>query len=451
MSFSIKKRSAEPKPLLEGAVPGIPTDVEWVKRVGSMILLVGLGGFFLWAFLAPLDEGVPAPATVSVDTQRKSVQHLSGGIVSKILVKEAQEVKFGDILIQLDDAYVRANFEALRKQYLALRGQEGRLSAERNGASRIEFHTDLLNAAKDDPVANSYVTIETQLFHSRQSALRSELAAISESIGAVEEQLRGTQAQLKGKEVQLKLVTDQLVGTRELAKDGYLPRNKMYEEERLAADLSAGVNDLQATIGRLKRNAAELRLKSIQRQEEFKRDAEDKLADVKRDLEPVAEKYRAASVELERTVIKAPASGYIVGLQMQTVGGVIQAGQKIMDIVPDKEKLILEAQVPPQYVDRLRTGLSADIRFQAFNDLPHLVIDGRLISVSADRLVDQLSHQPYFLARIEVTPDGIKKLGKNQIQSGMGAEVVIKTGEHTFFQYLTRPLFRRVSQAFIEK
>lgn len=432
------------------AVPEPQSDEKPVIRLGLLLLLIGFGGFMLWAAFAPLDEGVPAPATVAVDTQRKSVQHQTGGVIGQMLVREAQPVKAGDALIKLDDAISRASYEALRKQYLALRSQESRLIAEQKNSESIEFHPDILKDAAD-PIVASFVALENKLFLTRRAALRSEIGMLKESAGALEEELKGNLAQLEGKEAQYKLVVEQLKGTRDLAQEGYLPRNKMLEEERLAADLKASISNLQASSAKIRRNISEFKLKIVQHQLDFQRDVETRQADVKRELEPVLEKFRAATIELDRQVIRAPVSGLVVGLAMQTVTGVIPPGAKIMDIVPEDERLVLEAQIPTHVIDRIQTGMPADIRFQGFSDMPHLVIEGKLVSISADRLADPVSHIPYFLGRVEVTQDGLRQLGNNRIQPGMGADVVIKTGERTFLTYLLKPLLRRVSTALIEK
>jgi protease secretion system membrane fusion protein len=323
--------------------PWDPRDERRLVRRGMLILVGGFGGFLLWASLAQLDEGVPAPAVIAVDTQRKTVQHPSGGTVSKIFVKEAQEVKADQVLLQLDDAYARSHYDAL------------------------------------------------------------------------EEEWRGAQAQLAGKKAQLKLVEEQLTGTRELAKDGYVPRNKLFEEERLGAELSAAVLALEASSGKLKRN------------------------------------MDAAAIEVDRMKIRAPVSGKVVGLVSQTVRGVVAPGAKIMEIVPEDEQLVLEAQVPPHLVDRVDAGMPVDIRFSGFSDVPNLFVDGRLVSVSADRLTDPMTHNPYFLARVEVTPEGLKKLGHRQIHAGMSANVILKTGRRTMLKYLVTPLMRRISTSFAER
>lgn len=172
-------------------------------------------------------------------------------------------------------------------------------------------------------------------------------------------------------------------------------------------------------------------------------------------LEAAASKAKrnigAAKTELDRSMIRAPVSGKVVGLTMQSVGGVIPAGAKIMDIVPANEELVLETQVPPHLVDRMRVGMPVDIRFSGFNDMPNLFVDGELTSISADRLTDPLTRAPYFLGRVEVTPAGLKKMGSRRIQPGMSANVILKTGKRTMLNYLTAPLVRRVSMSFNER
>ncbi|MFN7087842.1 MAG: HlyD family type I secretion periplasmic adaptor subunit [Burkholderiales bacterium] len=424
--------------------PGRP--IRW----GAWLLALGFGGFLVWALVAPIDEGVPAPGSVTIDTKRKTVQHLTGGIVREILVREAQRVKAGDVLMRLDDTQAKANYQAGRQQYFALRAQESRLEAEQKGAAQIRFHPDLV-AAQDDPLVIGYMGLQRQLFVSRRTALQGELAILEQALNGVRNTLRGLEAQLEGKQTQLKLIREQLTGTRELAKEGYLPRNRWYDEERVAADLAAAVGDLTANIARTRSALAELQLRITQRQREFARDVEIQLADVMRDALVAGERLRAAREDLARTEIRSPADGFVVGLLAHTVGGVVPPGARIMDIVPEDAPLTLEARVEPHLIDKIRADLPADIRIHAFVDNPNLVIEGRVMSVSADLVPgDQPNMPPYYLARIAVTAEGMKQLGRRQLQPGMPAEIVIKTGERTFMNYLLAPLIRRVVTAFHE-
>lgn len=420
---------------------------KWM-RIGIALLVLGMGGFFLWAATAPLDEGVPVPGVITVEAKRKTVQHLTGGIVSKILVTESQSVKEGDVLIELDDTQARANFEFARQTYLALLATEGRLLAEQRGASRIEFHPDLLSPDNAEPARN-YLAGQRQLFDTRRAALDGDIGILNESAAGQAESIKGLSAQLVSRRSQLALLQDQLGGTRDMVKQGYLPRNAQLEQERAVAELNAVVSDLQANILRTGRAVSELKLRVAQRRREYLREVETQLADVRRDVASNAERLTAAREDLKRTLIHAPADGQVVGLTVFTLGGVVGPGQHLMDIVPVGEALLLEARVPPHLIDRVRAGLPADIHFQGFVSQPQLVIEGLVISVSADLLADTPAAGqqglPYYLARIRVTPEGMKKLGRQRMQPGMPADVVIKTGERTMLTYLLKPLLQRLA------
>lgn len=294
------------------------------------------------------------------------------------------------------------------------------------------------------------MSLQRQLFASRRAALQGELAILTETLSGTQEALRGLEAQLEGKQAQLKLVREQLAGTRELAQEGYLPRNRWYDEERLAAELTAAVGELSANIARTRKALSELELRIAQRKREFLRDVEAQLTDTRRDAIVAGERLRVAREELSRTEIRSPADGFVVGLAVHTVGGVVTPGARLMDIVPEDAPLTLEVRVEPHLVDRVHADLPADIRIHAFVDNPNLVIAGRVISVSADLVADQPNTPPYYLARVAVTPEGMKTLGSRQLHPGMPAEVVIKTGERTFIEYLLTPLIRRVAMSFRE-
>jgi membrane fusion protein, type I secretion system len=430
----------------------LPMDTAHSMRVGLLVLLIGLGGAVLWAGLAPLDEGVPASGMVTIDTKRKAVQHQQGGIVSEVLVKEGSRVKAGDLLIRVNDAAVRANYATISQQYVTLRAMEGRLMAEQADAPKITFHEDL-QKAKDDPQVRLQLANQEHLFVSRRSAIQAELASIEELIHGQEAQLQSYAGLLESRKIQLTWLHEELKGIRDLVSDGYAPRNRQMELERTAAEMSGSIADLQGNILRTNRAISEQKLRIIQRRQEYRKEVETQLAEVRREVQADAEKVKASSEELDRTAIRAPAEGQVVGLAVQTVGAVIQPGQKLMDIVPDNEVLLLEAKVPPHMIDRVHPGLEVDARFSAFANSPQLMVTGKVISVSGDLLVEPQSTNapPYYLARVAVTPDGAKQLGKRQMQPGMPVEVIFKTGERTVLTYLLHPLTKRIAGAMKEE
>ena len=426
------------------------TDTRRPIGIGLTILGAGLTVFLLWAFLAPLDEGVPAAGTVAVESKRKVVQHLTGGIVKKILVKESQEVEAGEPLVLLDDTTSKANFDATREQYYALQAQTDRLHAEAIKADKITFSQPLLDAA-DNPVANQNMVNQRQLFLTRRAALQGELAILEASARTAEEQIRGVEAQARGKKEQLKFVREQLEGSRELAKEGYLPRNRWFEDERLAADLQASTTELQSSVIRATNMAIEAKQRLAQRQRDFQKEVETQYSDYRREAMVAAEKFRAAREDYARTVIKAPVDGYVNGMGAFTEGSVITPAARLMDIVPKDEALILEVKIDPNIIDRVHVGLPVDINMHAFANDPGLVLEGVIESVSPDLIFENNPNiPPHYLGRVRVTSEGLKKLGSRVLQPGMPAQVMIKTGERTLVQYLLKPLVMRVAASMKE-
>jgi len=421
-------------------------------RVGLWALAIGFGGFLLWAAFAPLDEGVPSQGVVAIDTKRKAVQHLSGGIVKEVLVREGDVVREGQLLMRLDEANTRAVYEGARQRYTSFRAMQGRLQAEQSGAGKITFHPDLVKAAGEDPqIARNMVTQE-QLFLSRRAALKADLQGIEEGVQGQQALLQAYQGMLGSRRSQVALVNEELKSTRDLVKDGYAPRNRQLELERMVAEANSSMAELQGNILRAHRSIAELRQKAISRQQEYRKEVETQMSDITREVEAEDSKFNALRAELDRVEIRSPASGQVVGLSVQTVGGVIQPGQKLMDIVPEKEPLLLETKVPPHLIDRVQAGLPVDVRFSAFAHAPQLVVEGKVASISGDLLTDpQNPNIQYYLARVVVTPEGYTKLGKLQLQPGMPVEVVLKTGERSLLSYLLHPLTKRMAAAMKEE
>lgn len=419
-------------------------------RIALWALLLGLGGFLLWAAFAPLDEGVPSQGLVAIDTKRKAVQHPTGGIVKEVLVREGDQVKENQLLIRLDEAAARANYESIRQHYLGLRAAQGRLLAEQSGANTIVLHPDLQSASQD-PLIRTQILTNEQLFRSRKSSLQADLQGLQESIQGQQALIQAYEGMLMNRRSTLRLVNEELTSTRELVRDGYAPRNRQLELERMVADANGAIAELLGNITRGQRAIGELRQKLISVQQAYRKDVEAQLTDVTRDVQSDEGKFHAFADDLERIEIKSPASGQVVGLAVQTVGGVIQGGQKIMDIVPANELLMIETKVPPNLIDRLHAGLPVDVRFTNFSNSPQLVVDGKLVSISGDLLTEPQTNAQYYLARVSVTPEGYKKLGKRVLQPGMPVEVVLKTGERSLLAYLLHPLTKRLAAAMKEE
>jgi protease secretion system membrane fusion protein len=237
-----------------------------------------------------------------------------------------------------------------------------------------------------------------------------------------------------------------------MVKEGYAPRNRQLELERMLAESNASIADLTGNSLRISRQIAELAQRSLARKQEYRKEIESQLAEVTREVQSDAEKFVAVTADLDRMEIKAPAAGQVVGLSVQTVGAVLQPGQRLLDVVPDNQTLLLEAHIPPHLIDKIQQGLLTDVRFNTFAHSPQLVVQGKVMSVSGDLLSDSQNPQiVYFLARVQVTPEGMKTLGTRQMQPGMPAEIVIKTGERSMLTYLLNPLLKRVAASLKEE
>lgn len=422
-------------------------------RIGLFLLLFGLAGFLLWAGFAPLDEGVPTDGVVNVESNHKVVQHLSGGIVKALAVKEGQEVRAGDVLLTLDDAVIKARYQEVKQHYMGLRAQESRLLAEKIGLKNIQFHDDL-TTNKADFYVQKHMMNQSQLLQARQNVLSAEIMAIQESIQGQNAIIAGDEGVLTSYQSQLSLLNEQLNGIKPLVQEGYAPRNQLNELEQKIAQNIGQIANTQASITRSRRTILELNQRMMVRQQTEKKEIDTEMAQVNLAVQSEAEKFKALSEELGRISIVAPVSGQVIGLQIHTLGAVIQPGQKIMDIVPMGEALILDAKIPPNLIDKVHTGQDADVRFSTFANTPQLLVEGKVKTISKDLITENAQNADrvsYYLAKISITPEGMKKLGDRQLQPGMPVQVVIKTGERTLLTYLLHPLTKRIAASMKEE
>ena len=373
---------------------GVNTDARVQARLGWWIVILGVGGFLLWASLAPLDQGVPVSGTVIVSTNRKAIQHPTGGVVSEILVKDGDTVKAGQTLVKMNDVQAEAQDEVSRVQYYSDIATEARLTAERDGKSSIAFPAELVKQKNNPRVADDMKT-QSQLFESRTKAIHEELAILSE----------------------------QLQGMRDLAKDGYVARNKLLDLERTY----------------------------IERKQGYESEVRSQLAEVQKEADSLKMRLQSLDYDLANAVVKSPVDGTVEGLSVFTSGGVIGPGFKMMDVIPSGDKLVVEARIPVNLVDKVHPGLKVDFIFTAFNDkrTPH--VPGEVDMVSADRMVDEKTGAPYYRMTAFVTPAGMKLLKNLKIRPGMSVELFIKTGERTMLNYLMRPLLDRMKVSLTEE
>lgn len=427
----------------------VNTDETVHTKLGWWIVLAGFGGFILWASLAPLDKGVPVSGTVTVASHLKAVQHQTGGIIDNILVKEGDHVATGQVLVRMNDVQIKAQAEITRSQLYTARAVEARLLAERDGSNEIVFPDELLLLNNDSRVSNSII-IQNQLFTSRKLAIQHEIAALDESIAGLQFQLRGLEASKASKNQQLKFLEEQLVNLRDLAKDGFVPRNRVLDLERAYSQLIGDISSDTGNIGRIQRQIAELEQRRIQRQQEYQKEVRQQLTDIKREADALSSRLHAQEFELANIEVKAPVDGTVVGMNVFTEGGVIGPGFKLMDIVPRDDILVITGQVPVHLIDKVHVDLPVDFIFSALNQKKAPKIPGIVTQVSADRLNDERTGLPYFLIKAKVTPEGMKQLTNQQIRAGMPVEIFVKTGERSLMNYLFKPILDRAHSAMSE-
>jgi protease secretion system membrane fusion protein len=419
-------------------------------KLGWGIILLGVVGFFLWASLAPLDKGVPLSGNVAVASSRKVIQHQTGGTVDEILVKNGDLVETGQVLLRMNSVGASSAAEISRVQWYTAQASQARLQAESDSAKSISFAPELLLASAD-PRAVSSIALQQQLFSSRQSSLRNELAAADENIAGLKAQLSSLKDAMLSKKKQQQFLKEQLGGMRILAKEGYVANNRLLELEGSFAQVNGGISEDIGNIIRVERQIIEFGLRKLQRQQDYQKEVRSQLADVKRDAEALHNKLTALDFDLKKIFVRAPVAGTVVDLKVFTEGAVVAPGGSLMELVPKDDTLVVEGKLPVQLVDKVHQGLAVELIFSAFNAATTPNIPGIVTRVSADRTVDERTGEAYYKVRAAVALEGVKMLAHLEIRPGMPVELFIITGERTMMNYLLKPVFDRAQSAMAEE
>ena len=419
-------------------------------RLGWLLMLGGFLGFLGWAALAPLDKGVAVSGKVMVSGHRKVVQHPSGGIVERIDVRDGDKVVAGQVLIRLKETPLLGQAQSLRSQFYGSLASEARLNAERDGVASVSFPVELTALAAEPEVASN-LALQRQLFDSRRQALLLDQQGIDESIAGAEAQLRGVRDSQASKVLQRTALAEQLQGLRELAREGYIPRNRLLDSERVYAQVLGSISEDYGRIGQLQRQVLEMRLKIRQLAEEYQKEVRTQLADTRVRTEDLRNRLASAEFELANSQLRAPVAGIVVGLDVFTEGGVIKPGQALMEIVPQGEPLLVEARVPVELADKVHAGLPVELMFSAFSQSTTPRVAGEVTLVSADRQVDERTDEPFYTLRAQVTEAGMAQLAGLQIRPGMPVEAFVRTGERSMLNYLFKPLLDRTHMALVEE
>ena len=425
----------------------LDTSMETPKRVGLSIFFLVFGVFGFWAGFAPLDGAAQAPGVVTVESYKKVIQHLEGGIVGEILVRNGDFVAAGDPLLVLDDTQSLAQLEIANAQFVALKSREARLLAESSGSESISFATVLTQAGSD---ADSEMASERQIFLARKAARDGEVEVLEQREDQLASRVTGLEAVRTSKLELAASYSEELVDIRELLKEGFSDKQRLRELERSYSSFNGEAADLTASISSTQMQIGETRLQILQQDKDFLNEVVNELGEVRTRLKDTEERVVALRDIVRRTSITAPAGGIVNGMQIHTIGEVVQPGVNIAEVVPQSDELIIEANVSPIDIDRVTVGQEATISFSAFRSGLVPTIYGKVIGISADRLIDQATGASYYLARVEVTPEGMMDMGDLVLVSGMPAEVFINTGTRTFLQYIFKPFTTALSRSFIE-
>jgi len=413
------------------------------------IVLVFFGGFGVWAALAPLDSAAIAPGQVTVAGNRKTVQHLEGGIIRQLLVKEGDELEANQILIRLDDTQPRAMLELLRSRHDTLRTREARLIAERDKSDAIAFPVSL-TSREEEAAISELIAGERSVFDARRQAIQGRADIFRKRIVQVGKEIASLEAQVVAERVQLDLIDEERIAVQGLVEEGVMDKTRLLALKRTAAALEGSRGKYAGLIARAEQRIGETELQIIDLENTMLNDVVSELHDVQAQLTDVGERLKAAKNVLERTEIRAPQAGVVVGLNVHTETGVIAPGQHLLDIMPKDGTLVVEAEVDPNDIDVVKVGLVAQIRLTAFKQRSTPLLEGRVTRVSADSFTQEHNGTTYFLARISIDPVELEKLDGGDLYPGMPAEVMVVTGEQTAFEYILTPFTDSFRRAFRE-
>jgi HlyD family type I secretion membrane fusion protein len=431
-----------------GSVP-LARVVRGPKVLGYAAILIFFGGFGAWAAIAPLAGAAIAPGVVSPDGNRKTVEHLEGGIVRAIHVREGDPVHAGQILVTLEDVTARAEFEELRERFVHLVTVEARLLAEQAGADLIAA-PDALNGV-DPAIVEPAMTAQNRLLASRRATLRGREQILGQRILQLQAEIDGLHEVIAAEDEQLALIEQEVEGVQTLVDKGLSPLPKLLELKRAQAGVRADRAANRAQIARHEQSIGETRLQLLTMRELMQEQVVEELSQVRTDLAAVRSQLPSREDVLTRTVVTAPLAGTVMNVRVTTATGVVEPGEPLLDLVPDDVRLVIDARVKPTDMDTVHAGQAARVLFPAYGQRNLPQVFGQLRSVSADRMADERTGEPYFLAKVEIAPAELARVAPDvALTPGMPADVMILTGERTLLDYLVRPFIESMTKSFRE-
>lgn len=433
---------------------GIPRSTAKAKLFGTVVMVATVMGFGVWGNTAPISGAVIATGVFVTTGQNKTIQHLEGGVINKIMVREGDVVESGQLLMTLDDVAPRAELRRLLLRQMRAEAIETRLRAEAASKLRLEFPMHLL-AAEGDPDIATLMSSQRSTFAARQASITSDIITYQKSIDGLEERITGSRTQLAAIQEQSKLLKEELEAKTALLARGYIRKPEVLALQRAAANLQGEVGRITGDIGDSRERIA----RSLEQIEGVRKlaakTASEQLQEISAELNDVRERGRSIRNQLDRMRITAPVKGTVVKMRYHTTGGVIEPGKAIMEIVSLQDEVVIEARVRPQDIDKIKHSQTAMVRLTALNQRTTPMVDGQVIYISADALPDDKTRSlpaapDIYVVRVRLESASVARVHSFEPTPGMPAEVYIRTTERTFFEYLMQPLRDSMSRAFRE-
>jgi membrane fusion protein, type I secretion system len=425
------------------------TRLRGVTLAGNLLILCFVLGLGTWSGFAPLESAAVASGVVESESSRKTIQHLEGGIIREILVADGDVVRAGQILISLEDTKARAEAQSLQGQLWDATAREARLQAEQHGEDRVSFPAKLEMAKNASPVVAAVLAGQQSIFETRRQAFQSQAAVNREKRSQVEKEIEGLRAQGSAASKRIEIVREEADTVAMLVSKGLERRPRLLNLQREMADIEGRQGEIVAQISRAEQVINESKVTLLKLENDRQSEIAQSLREAQSQIFQIRERLQAANDQLLRTAVKAPEDGVVTDLRIHTPGGVIGAGAPLMDLVPRQDRLIVTARVRPEDIDVVHPGLNADIHLVPYNQRRVPRLRGTVTHVSADRLVDKRTDQPYYATKIRVEDP---RIAENNIKiiPGMPAEVFIATGRGTVALYALRPLLDSFNSAFRE-
>jgi HlyD family type I secretion membrane fusion protein len=408
---------------------------------------VVLGG---WAAITPLGGAVVASGVVTTEGNKKTIQHLEGGIIKEILIREGQHVEAGETILRLDDTSPGANVEIFRNQLYAAVARDARLDAELMGNPDVSFPEELTSVS-DDVIAAKAIEDQRSQFKERRASLEGNVSILLSRAEQLRQEIEGLDQQRNANEEQIKFIKDELVDVRGLYEKSLVSKTRWLALERERARLAGEIGKGLSERAKAEKSIGETELQIQLTKQKFQEDVSRELVDTREKLRDLRNKFVVARDAFRRLDVVAPVTGRVQNLRVFTIGAVVKPGEAVLEIAPDQDRLVVQAHISTLDIEGVHAGNTAEVRFPAFHDRALPMIGGKILTISQDRLMDEATKQPYYLALIDVPEENIPEHYRGKVTSGMNAEVIMPTIERTALNYLLEPLRNRMRTAFRER